>query len=116
MNINIKETIKKQEMISAAVTVLLYVAACAVFFLNFGGLPVGDLILRFNAAEGIQTLGTRMGALGILVMSGLLIVSNGFLARELFYRERILAMLFIWGSGLVALFTLIAMGLIVSIN
>lgn len=112
----IKEYVKRPEIISGGIAILLYVAAGIVLFVNFGGLPEEELILRFNAAEGIQTLGRKMDVLMVFTVSGLIIAGNLFLAKELFYKERILAMLFVWGSGLIALFTLIVVGLIVSIN
>ena len=113
---NIREYLKKPEFISGGIAVLLYIAAGIVLFANFGRLPGEDLILRFNAAEGIKTLGGRLDALMIFIVAGCIVAGNLFLAKELFYKERVLAMLFVWGGGLIALFTLIVMGLITSIN
>ena len=112
----IKEYAKRPEFISAGIAILLYLAAGIVFFVNFGSLPSEDLVLRFNAAEGVKTLGSRLDIVLIFLAAGCIIAGNLFLAKELFYKERALAMLFVWGSGLVALFTLVVMGLVVSIN
>ena len=113
---NIKEYAKKPEIISGALAVALYAAAGIVLFVNLGNLPPKDLIIRFNAAEGIKTLGGKIDALMIFIISGLILAGNLLLARELFYKSRVLAIALIWTSGLIALFTLITMGLIVSIN
>ncbi|MEK7479454.1 MAG: hypothetical protein AAB634_02905 [Patescibacteria group bacterium] len=111
-----KKILKKPEIISGMAAIALYFAAGIVLFVHLGRLPDQDLIIRFNSAEGIKALGGRMDFVMLFITSGAIAGINFFLARELFFKERVLSMLLLWGSGLLALFTLIAMGLIVSIN
>ncbi|MDP3725422.1 MAG: hypothetical protein Q8R20_03070 [Nanoarchaeota archaeon] len=111
-----KEMLKRPEIISGIAVIALYLAAGIVLVASWGKLPTRDLILQFNAAEGIRSLGGKMDVGMIFGISGLVIAGNMVLAKELFFKERVLAMILIWGSGLIALFTLIMMGLIVSIN
>lgn len=111
-----KQLLKNPAALSAGVAVILYLAAGMIFFFYVSALPNEDLIIRFNGTEGIKSLGEKWNVLGIFGTSGILIGGNFFLARELFFRERVLAFLLLWGSGLIALFTLIVTGLIISIN
>ncbi len=93
--------------------VLVAAAALAVFGLTGGS---GNLILHFTAGRGVDLLGNRaevLVALGVIFTAG---VVNIVLAREIYYRERFLSYLLAFATLVIAIFSLIATGVVISVN
>jgi hypothetical protein len=88
------------------------------FLLVLFGLPGGssNLILQFSAARGIDILGSRgeaLSAFGVILAVG---VINVVLSREIYYRERFLSYLVALVTLVVGIVTLVAAGVVVSVN
>ena len=95
----------------------LFILIAAVLLVLFG-LPSGNnsLILHFNAGQGVDILGSRSQVLEILGVVSVVGVINAILAREIYYRERFLSYLIAFTTFLIAIFSIIAAGVIVSVN
>jgi magnesium-transporting ATPase (P-type) len=95
----------------------LFVLIAAALLVLFG-LPSGNnnLILHFNAGEGVDMFGSRSQVLEILVVAFAIGVINALLAREIYYRERFLSYLIAFATLIISVFILVAAGVVVSVN
>ena len=110
------EITKYPYMILTIGAVGTYLIAIALFVFNIKNLPGTDLILQFSRQEGIKTLGEKIDLAFIVGISGLMLTINLVLAETFYFKERVISLLVMLAGILLSIFTLIAAGLIISIN
>lgn len=93
---------------------VLLVISC-VAYLKIGE-STGPLILHFDVYKGIDFLGGRMEAFGILVSALAMIFINLLLAESFYNRERFLSYIFGFVSLGLAILILIAVSVIIFVN
>lgn len=93
---------------------VLFLISC-VAYVKLGE-NTGQLILHFDVYKGIDFLGGRTEAFGILISALAMILINLFLAESFYNRERFLSYLFGFVSLGLASLILIAVSVIISVN
>lgn len=106
---------RHQVLFAFATSFALLLAAAILTFVKLRD-PVTLLVIHFDVFRGIDTLGTRDDALSLLVMAAGLVMINGLLARAFRDRAAIISYLFGYGSFLISILILIAVGVIVAVN
>lgn len=82
---------------------------------NYGRLaPL--IVLHFDAVRGVNVFGTPVSVWGIWFLGLTMNLVNAGLAYEFYHRERLLSYLYLGGSALISLLTLVAIGVVVTIN
>jgi len=99
-----------------------YLASVIFLIIGFSLIYVGlfdvktMLVIHFNPFSGIDFLGERWDAYGILIVGVVIGLFNSFLSTVLHDRERFLSRLLGFSSVLISLLILIVIGVIVGAN
>ncbi len=74
------------------------------------------LIIHYDGFRGPDFFGTKGNAFQIIGIGFVIMLINGFLADELYWRERLLGYAISFGTTLIALLIFIATAVIISVN
>ncbi|MAF80217.1 hypothetical protein CL629_04015 [bacterium] len=113
---NLPEVLQKPLLAFTLIAVILYGIGIGVFLISQSSLPDSGLILQIGASKEIKMLGDKGDMAVIPRVGGIVILINILLAQAFFQKERILSILFLIASDIVALLTLITIGFIISLN
>jgi len=105
----------KMTVIPFVVALILLVIAFSYAYVNFADFQ-GLLIVHFDSYRGADFLGEPKDVFGILGVALAVLIINGFIADELYWRERFLAYIIAYGSVFFSLLILIAVLVIISVN
>jgi hypothetical protein len=97
------------------ITLVLMLVVAIIIQLNYGRLSE-LIVLHFDALHGIDMFGTRIGIWGVWWLGLTIQCVNGILAYEYYHRERLLSFLFLGANVLVAILTLIIVGVLITTN
>lgn len=108
---------KKHKTLFALIiaTFALFLFSFALILWNFNRLAP-SIVLHFDSFHGVDAFGTRASLWGIWILGIVVCLVNGGLVYEFYHRERFLSYLFLGANVLIALFALIIIGVITSIN
>lgn len=110
-------TILKDKLIAIpfAMALVVLVVAFSYVYVNFADFQ-GLLIVHFDSYRGADFLGDPGDVFGILGVALAVLAINGFIADELYWRERFLSHVIAYGSAFFSLLILIAVLVIISVN
>lgn len=98
--------------VAAAFILLISFSIAYINFVDYRGL----LIVHYDAFRGPDFFGNKSEIFGILAIGLAVILINGFLADELYWRERFLTYFLSFGTIVFSLLILMAIIGIISIN
>ena len=98
-----------------ALSAVFLVVAFSYAYVNFADFQ-NLLIVHFDSYRGADFLGDPSDVFGILGVALVILIINGFVADELYWRERFLAYVFACGSAFLSLLILMAVLAIISVN
>ena len=122
MSGNIKIIMAFPEILKDKYTAWLFGGAAAAIVMGFviAAVQLWDvqsvLVLHFDAFRGADFFGKPSDVFDILMVGLIVCVINAFLAERLYTRERFLSYVLAFGTVLLSLLILIAVGVIISIN
>ncbi len=97
------------------VNIVLMGAAFLFAHLSYDALS-HTIVLRYDAAEGVDLFGARSSVWGIWALGLAMMAVNGILAYEFFYRERFLSYLLMAANVLLSLIVIIVLGMLFGMN
>lgn len=74
------------------------------------------LVIHFDAYRGADFFGDRTDIVDILLIAGLVLLLNFFLANELYFRERILSYILAGSTLAFVVLILVAVNVIINVN
>lgn len=104
--------------VAAGISLLILVVGCLIVAVKLYNAQ-DILIIHFNNYSGyskVDFFGEKLQVFEILALGTVMVLVNSFLADFLYFKERFLAYLFIFGGLGAAILILIVMGVIISVN
>jgi len=99
----------------AGISIFIWLLTGIIFYSWFN-LSSGNLILHFNAYNGIDFLGSQGDIFGILLSGLVIILINMYLSNFMYNRERFLSYIFSFANLVVSILILIVINVIISVN